>query len=172
MCGGNVLWIPKRGLHFEGLKALLYSELASKPAPKYLIVHVGANDIRDINIKDFDNLLAKDFDEIAQFLPDTILVWSDMLTRLKWGENVGLAEIKALEIKRKRLNRCARDKVCSWGGKFIRHVDIFHLRTDLFYTDGIHLSDRGNDIFLNVLQASIETFMLYPHVQAFPCEVF
>ena len=167
--GVSILWIGRRGMSFHNLKETLYSELASKAAPKYIVIHVGGNDLRSTDIKEFKKLIDRDISELANFLPDTVLIWSDILPRISWGKDVDLAETKRIEIKRKRLNRRCRECVISWGGKYIIHRDITPFEPTLFYVDGIHLSDRGNDIFLNVLQASLETFMSYQSVLFFPC---
>jgi len=147
---------------------LLCSELATKAAPKYIIFHVGGNDIISCNLKTFTGLIRKDVDELAVFVPDTTLIWSDILPRRNWGEGIELNEIKRLETKRKRINRLVRKQVAVWGGKFIAHPEITHSNRSLYFNDEIHLSDWGNDIFLNVLQGGLEMFILYPDTQCFP----
>lgn len=139
---------------------MLYSKLATKAAPRYIIFHVGGNDIISCNLKTFTGLIRKDVDELAAFVPKTTLIWSDILPRRNWGEGIELYEIKRLEIKRKRINRLVRKQVPVWGGKFIAQPEITHSNRSLYFNDEIHLSDWGNYIFINVLQGGLEKFIL------------
>ena len=93
-------------------------------------------------------------------MPETTLIWSDILPRRNWGEGIELYEIKRLEIKIKIINRLVRKKVVVWGGKFIAHPEVTHSNRSLYFNDEIHLSDWGNYIFLNVLQGGLEKFIL------------
>ncbi|CAG2229749.1 unnamed protein product [Mytilus edulis] len=69
--------------------------------PKFLVVHVGANDLGNIKTKDLREKLIQAMTFISKDLPDTKIVWSQMLPRLKWRySNDG----KAMEKCRYRVN--------------------------------------------------------------------
>lgn len=139
---------------------MLYSKLATKAAPRYSIFYVGGNDIISCNLKTCTRLIRNDVDELAAFVPETTLIWSDILPRRNWGEGIELYEIKRFEINRKIINRLVRKKMVVWGGKFIAHPEVTHSNRSLYFNDEIHLSDWGNYIFLNVLQGGLEKFIL------------
>ena len=75
-------------------------------------------------------------------LPGTSLVWSSILSRMKWrySEN-----IRNMEITRKRVNRGVRSYLLKIGGYVIRHPDFDDKHPTLFKKDGVHLSFIAND---------------------------
>lgn len=50
--------------------------------PKFLVVHVGANDLGNIKTEDLREKLIQAMTFISKDLPDTKIVWSQMLPRL------------------------------------------------------------------------------------------
>ena len=74
-------------------------------------------------------------------LPTTLILWSDMLPRKTWRN---AKSHKAAEKARKLLQRRARAEVGKEHGAVIRHcITEAHL-----CSDGVHLSDEGQERFL------------------------
>ncbi|CAC5389391.1 unnamed protein product [Mytilus coruscus] len=94
---------------------------------------------------------------IKVFAPDIKIIWSDILPRAYWH---GTLMPKIVEIARKRVN-CAERKFMKKEGQYIlRYPAIKASESNLFRHDGTHLSQVGIGIFLNNIQAAIETFIL------------
>ena len=60
---------------------------------------------------------------------------------------------------RARLDRVAIRSVVSLGGAFIKHPQFKASLSQLFDSDGVHLSQLGNDLLLNNMQGAIENFL-------------
>ena len=92
---------------------------------------------------------------LSQKIPQTKIVWSQILPRLKWRYSDNM---KAMEAARVRINSTIATFVIKNGGHYIKYPDI--LPSELFIQpDGVHLSDLGNNIFLNTLQGALESFV-------------
>ena len=60
---------------------------------------------------------------------------------------------------RNRINREIIRFLTHQGHRAIKHPDFQDMSPGLFADDGVHLSFVGNDIFLNTIQAAMETFL-------------
>ncbi|CAC5389049.1 unnamed protein product [Mytilus coruscus] len=91
------------------------------------------------------------------FAPDIKIIWSDILPRPYWH---GTLRPKLVEIAGKRV-KCAVKSFKKKEGQYIlRYPAIKASESNLFRHDGTHLSQVGIGIFLNNIQAAIETFVL------------
>ncbi|OWF50781.1 hypothetical protein KP79_PYT00828 [Mizuhopecten yessoensis] len=79
--------------------------LGKKPPPDFLLLHAGGNDLINVPTVELCAKIAKDIDELHTLLPGCSIIWSDILTRLKYR---GCENIQAIEKKRKRVNREGR----------------------------------------------------------------
>ena len=101
----------QRGNDTGDMKTFLYSELDTKAAPSVIIIHLGSNDLIDMKTAVLYNMIKKDILELAQFLPNCVFIWSDLLPRL-------------VQLKMKRVNREGRNACLQVGVRFIeRTVD-------------------------------------------------
>ena len=66
---------------------------------------------------------------------------------------------KAVEFARKRVNLAAKNAVLKEGFCVIRHSTIRAKERHLYKFDGKHLSDTGNEVYLNNIQGSLEYFL-------------
>jgi lysophospholipase L1-like esterase len=124
--------------------------------PHVIIVHCGANNIGRTKLWSLVRLLQSTVLEIKKLFPSAKLVWSSLLPRFNWRYST---RVKAMESARARINREGIKLVASRGGAFIKHPQFEAKPIQLYHSDGVHLSQLGNDLFLNNLQGSIETLI-------------
>jgi hypothetical protein len=83
---------------------------------------------------------------VSKMLPNSLLIYSQILPRKKWRYN---SNLKAMERARKRLNIGIRTYYYLQDGHKALYAD-----------DGVHLSFWGNVIFINAIQCGLEHFAL------------
>lgn len=134
--------------------------------PSFLIIHCAGNDIGQTRCGLLRYLVKTTISLLQVLLPGTVLIWSSILPRLEWRYS---SNTKAMENSRNRINRAISSFITLQGGKSIKYPD-FQYRTPGLFSDSVHLSFIGNDIFLNSLQAAMETFLNFPDVKIYPVE--
>ena len=97
--------------------------------------------------------------KITKLFLHSIIVWSQILPRLHWRNE---KYHNALDKARKRVN----NGILCRGGKYLRYTEINESVPSL-YRDGVHLANKGNDIFLRALTKGIHYF-LYTDVKVYP----
>lgn len=110
--------------------------------PNFLVLHCGGNNIPgdkgekyvDLRLK-INNILVS----LAKLLPDTVLVWSQILPRQHWRGGV---DQEAMDMVRKRLNSFVATALIRKGGGDIFDIQKFRLivRTCLPLTEFISLN--------------------------------
>ncbi|CAG2204727.1 unnamed protein product [Mytilus edulis] len=126
------------------------------PPPQILIIHLGSNDLGLIKEKELIEQIRLDIMRLHVLLPNLSLVWSEILPRRYWH----LAKNQvAINSTRKRVNAAVQYIQEELNhGLVICHPNIKAQDRDLFRLDGVHLSDVGNDVFLNNVQGALELF--------------
>lgn len=152
----DLVWKGTRGMRWAELQPRIDGLLETCIRPTTLIVHLGGNDLVDCSCLCFVRMVQDTLLTLRAALPDVMLVWSDILTRQFYK---GARCQKAMDNKRKEINRKCRGLFIRAGGRAIRHPLIQWKQNDLFRNDGVHLSDAGNAIFLDTMQQAIETFI-------------
>ena len=151
----NIWWQGYGGLRLIDLKKKLTTLFELEASPNFLILHCGWNDLGLVPLFRL-RLIFKDVIEfIREKAPNTRVVWSQILPRKKWrfSDNV-----EGMNRARIRLNSFIAKEVLQSGGAYIKHPDLDTHASALFLSDGVHLSEVGNNIFLNSLQGGIECF--------------
>lgn len=123
--------------------------------PHFLLIHVGANDIGDLRLADLRNYLKNIVTAISDIMPNTTIIWSQMLPRLRWRYSVNN---KAMEQGRYRVNNAIASYIVRKGGLYIKYPEIT-VSSNLFSNDGVHLSNAGNSILLNRIQGGLYEFI-------------
>jgi len=122
--------------------------LKYEDSPTVLVVHIGGNDIGLEKTKDLCDQLKRLFDWINLLMPDTVLIWSQILPRFKWrytNNNV------AMERSRNIVNTSVASYMTKTkNGCYIRSPEIKANETFL-EKDGVHLAPMGNNIFFEYL---------------------
>jgi lysophospholipase L1-like esterase len=107
--------------------------------PGYIVLHVGGNDLGYVKVGFLRNRIKNIIRKIRILLPNTRIIWSEILPRNQWGYSQK-ESIAAF--------------VLQLGGYYIQYPDIA-LEMQFFKRDGVHLTDLGNEIFLNILHGAL-----------------
>lgn len=126
--------------------------------PSMLIIHCGANDLIEVGSLNLREHICMELRYLAEVLPHTLIVWSQMLPRQRWR---GTENASAANRARIRVNRGVAHQVLDLGGGYIKYPDIQSVRSELFDEDEVHLSDLGNNILLNCIQGAIERMLFW-----------
>ncbi|XP_048245294.1 uncharacterized protein LOC125376902 [Haliotis rufescens] len=153
--GLSLTWYGSRGMKWKSLLPFLQQKLRRSPPPAWLLLHLGGNDLGDVPTTVLLQTVSRDLTKIHHMMPFTQVIWSDVLQRVTWR---GIPDGRVMERKRKRFNRFGRKGVLDLGGSVLGHNEINIADRGLFRQDGVHLSDIGNDIFVNSLQGGLELF--------------
>lgn len=155
----TVKWHGKRGMVWSDLQCQLQWISIQSRCPRMIIIHLAGNDIVHTKRGKMTRMMVRDFKFLFTTFPDTLIIWSEILPRLKWKFAKPDSTDTALGNKRKRFNLLGKQAVRgNLNGRFIKH-DVTLDCPGLFGRDGCHLSDVGNDLFCNSLQGAIECFM-------------
>ncbi|KAJ7326847.1 hypothetical protein JRQ81_016606 [Phrynocephalus forsythii] len=120
--------------------------------PAIRIIHLGGNDMTHMSGK---ALILKVIDDLREYhsrFPMTRIVWSAMIPLLVWGP---VHDPQKMHKFRKGVNREVDNFISNGLGSVIQHPEITALKPELFWPDGVHLSDMGLEIFLLELQEGL-----------------
>lgn len=148
----RVSWHGKRGAGLCDLDALL--ESISGPTPSIIIVHIGTNDLVNVDEFSIRQRIVLSMKKCSMFFPHTTLIWSDILPRLFY---FGARSQLSLERKRRALNRWARSQGRRLGVSILHHPQFKWSETALYRFDGVHLSPSGNRVFLGNFRDAIRS---------------
>lgn len=152
-----IKWFGKRGMKWEELIPKIEQNIASLPPPTILVIQLGSNDLGIKKSFELIDDIKTDLLRIMMLLPDTKIVWSDILMRRYWHNAV---DGKSIEIARKRVNLEIKNFISEQNSHFVvHHPNIRAREKTLFRFDGTHLSDVGNDIYLNNIQGILDALV-------------
>ncbi|KAJ8317540.1 hypothetical protein KUTeg_005444 [Tegillarca granosa] len=142
----SVLWQGKPGMRWEQVFNKIKHLITFIDPPEFLLLHCGGNDI-------------------GSSLKSTRLIWSQILPRLEWRNEVNH---RALNKVRVRVNRKIANFVLKNNGFYIKYPELIESNTGCFSKDNVHLSDLGNDLFLFRIQQALQTFLTTNHIVSPP----
>jgi len=149
----SIRWFGKRGMLWSELSGAVAQAKDRFPPPSLLLIQLGSNDLTEI--KSVNNITS-DILRIKWLFPNANVVCSEILMRRYWhNANDG----KAVELARKRVNLAVKNAVLKDGFCVIRHPNIRAKERNLYRFDGTHLSDTGNEVYLNNIQGALEYFL-------------
>ena len=154
--GCSLWWQGRGGMRWAEIDRRVAFLLSINNPPKFLIMHCGGNDMGRLSVGDLRFAIIATMRQLACKLPQTRLVWSQILPRPQWQHQ---GKGKEREVGRKRINSAAGKEVILLGGCYIKYPDIVIDQSALFLPDGVHLSQIGTDIFLNTLSGALRTFI-------------
>ena len=145
----SVTWEGRRGLQLryvpDVVRSLLRRDNTLNPA--YILLHAGTNDIGRAQKHELRKLVQDTFQRVHELLPQTRIVWSEILPRRAYR---GFSREEQPKIERVRLsmNKLARAVCRRTGDVTVGHPSIRHEKEYLYRNDGIHLSETGIQVFL------------------------
>jgi lysophospholipase L1-like esterase len=166
--GMEVVWKGKRGalLSDAPMDIFDYMRSAHTGWPDFMIIHLGCNDFMHSSSLEIHWMVKNLLEFLKEYLPNTTIVWSFILPRLKY--NMSFGKHSDMSKKLRDVNRNARNLFWKAEGKAIAHSDIDGQNKDLFRGDNLHLSPLGLDIFVNGLKGALEYFVMLPAALRFP----
>ena len=162
--GVKIWWQGYGGMALKDVERTIKVMLEYEDPPTYLVLHVGGNDLGKIKVGFLRNELKNTIRKLSELLPSTKFIWSQILPRLKWRFS---KKNDCMDKARLRINNSISSFVIRKGGHCIRYPDIVPDHR-FFNEDGVHLTDLGNEVFLNTLQGAFETFVKYG-IPTSPC---
>lgn len=138
-------WHGERGMRWKQLLPKVRSLLKEEQPPQILLLHLGGNDLVSTSLRMLIQEIKKDLSKIKQLMPNTRILWSDIVARIQYR---GAKSNAKTEKARKSLNSTVHAHISKLDGLCIRHPQINWTCTELYRNDGVHLSKRGNDALL------------------------
>ena len=80
----KVSWHGQRGMKRNQLLPKMKTLLQTKPAPDMLFIHLGGNDLVTTHLGKLTKQAQGDVRTLAKLCPETILIWSDVLPRIRY----------------------------------------------------------------------------------------
>ena len=146
----NIEWVGCRGLKWRSLLPTL--DNASNKCPNFLVIHLGSNDISDTTAASLCHSMKFGISACKKRFDHCEIVFSHLLCRMFWR---GLPYQEG-EYRRREVNQeISRFVVSEMNGSIVPHDDITVRDNRLFRSDGVHLTNRGNDIFISDLGRSL-----------------
>lgn len=149
-------WLGKSGMVWDQLVPILLHTRRRLTDPDILVIHLGGNDLGTASNLDVMNRMKKDFGLLKQIFKNTILVWSNIIPRKVWNQEI---PHKVMERSRRILNEEMGYFMQYIGGTVIQHDLLVPDSPGLFHLDGVLLSQSGTDIFNLDLQSALETLI-------------
>ena len=167
--GGRVSWQGIRGGKLGGLISALNSFQYRRRFPTTIIIHVGSNDIFEIEQLVLRDRVKSILESVRELYPWSRIIWSDILVRAFYlGEDSEGAGMRTVE----NVNKAAH-MVCKGmqNAYFIRHFGIRPDDHDMYIYDGTHLSPEGNQRLVQDWSNALDLFNSHPDEEGYPIVV-
>ena len=160
----NVWWQGRSGLTLDKIRAHIRVMMRFEDAPQFIVIHIGGNDIGNVRIGLLQLKMKQFISWLDDQMPHTRIIFSQILPRKDWrfsNDNV------AMDRCRRRLNSTVATYTMRNGGYYIRYPDNKY-DDNFLKEDGVHLTSLGNEVFLNIIQGAIGTFLSNSRSRSFP----
>jgi hypothetical protein len=119
--GLNVVWAGLPGMKISALVPLVQAMVNCVCLSHALVIYCGGNDIGIGYIREVLTHLIYATFIVSKMLPNSLLIYSQILPRNKWRYN---SNLKTMERARKRINRGIRTYFYKSNAKVITHADL------------------------------------------------
>jgi len=117
----DIWWQGRGGLGVDGVRRQIGIMMRYEDDPQFTIVHIGGNDIGKYKVGILRNKLKNELEWLQKKLPNTVIVWSQLLPRCFWRYSPNKV---AMEKCRLRINSSVASFLLKRGGCYIRYPDI------------------------------------------------
>lgn len=152
----QVRWFGRGGLELHNIPRSLQDLLRHHATPNLIILHVGSNNIGKHPVKLCRQAVEEVLLSTRQLLPESHVCYSEIIPRLfYYGRGEGPHSQPALDKCRKNINRYAKSRIKRmFRASYLQHR--FHSQDhELFHRDGVHLSDRGNELLIGDFEMTL-----------------
>uniref|UniRef100_A0ABM5FV92 SGNH hydrolase-type esterase domain-containing protein n=1 Tax=Pogona vitticeps TaxID=103695 RepID=A0ABM5FV92_9SAUR len=155
---GSNLGLDDRALvEWKGSRGMLWSQLCRAAAfarqpPDMLLIHLGGNDLAQYPGKALIIDVVRDLSCLRRTYAEMRLVWSTIIPRRIWKRARHFWSVNKAQ---RSINREVGRAVCGSLGQVIGHHRIRLDRPELYRPDGVHLSERGLDVFLEDVKGGL-----------------
>lgn len=147
----SLRWFGKGGMIWEDLEPFLHNMVSKFGQPGVIVVHCGGNSIASMSLRRLQKFMKLTIANMQAHFPTCKIIWSQILPRNYYRHSYShIAAKRAL----KRINSSLSAFIMSRGRGYIHYPDLGCCSPKL-YRDGNHLSDIGQFIFLNAMQAGL-----------------
>ncbi|XP_053405693.1 uncharacterized protein LOC123547335 [Mercenaria mercenaria] len=147
----TIAWWGISGLRWTSFRHSVQTQVLLSSPPRAIILHLGGNDLTSLSSIELRELIETEVKYLRDAFPETIIIWVDILPRRVWR---GACNLKAIDVKRKRINRSGRIITSRSGRSDIVSPDI-DTATNFFRSDGVHLNEVGLEFYLYYLKSAI-----------------
>lgn len=154
--GASVWWQGHNGMRCHHILKKLQLLLSPEDPPHILVLHVGGNDIGRISSVEFRHIILRLLLAVRTLIPQVMIVWSQILPRMAWRGEVCHKAVNKIRV---RINSKVAAEVLKINGAYLRYPEFVKSNSSLFSADGVHLSDEGNNLFLDSLTRGLQYFL-------------
>ncbi|XP_077207066.1 uncharacterized protein LOC143844018 [Paroedura picta] len=110
-------------MKWAALMEVVSREVHRGGSPSVLVIQLGENDIPAASGLGLRHRIMDDLRVLSQRLPNTYLMWSELLDRRVWRDAL---KPERVHVAKEKINREVRKLMAELGGAVIRHPDISH----------------------------------------------
>ncbi|KAM4051241.1 uncharacterized protein ACNLHF_022280 [Anomaloglossus baeobatrachus] len=149
----EVNWRGIRGLRWQQVFPEMVDISRTAMGPLVLVIHAGGNDLVKRSTVELLTVMKTDMERFTYLFPDTVLVWSEIVPRAVWH---GAINAKAIERSRRKINARMAKFLRGTCGIVVRHHQLEGDNSTFLRSDGVHLTDIGQDILLSGIQHGVD----------------
>lgn len=152
----SVGWYGIRGMGWSEFIHEAQLRVVYQRPPSVILVHLGGNDLSKLTTLSMMAIIRKGLKYVRRAAPECHLVWVDILPRFDY--RVLESAWESIDQKRMRVNRFGHAMMTKLHGHVLS-PDIDLETPGFFRPDGVHLSDVGNDMYIDALRDCIRSLI-------------
>ncbi|XP_072014997.1 uncharacterized protein [Amphiura filiformis] len=160
----ELVWHGNDNLDWAEFGPLLTRLMGTSISPNVLVVHMDALELAKVSFQDLAQQAVESLIEFNKRNPNCRIIWSEALPCCHYPGSIAKMTMEQVRIN---YNVMCGKLVLSLGGQVIKHSAIRPETSALFDEDMMHLSDLGNNIFLNNLRRGLAFLLNEPKTKIY-----
>lgn len=152
----HVQWFGKGGMCWHDLLPFFHQCLKRRTAPDVLVIHCGGNDLGRVKSVLLLDAMKANLHDLHKQFPKMKIILSSINQRRHWR----YAPPGKMEKVRKFVNSVMATFMLCVNGSIVHHPNILFDKLGLYLRDNVHLSPKGNDIFLSDIVKVLQDHVL------------